>query len=365
MRLVSIILLLLAFKSSAQNLLINGDFEEENICSEYKVNCAPEAWLCTVPTFPYYIKDAVKAYHGQHAIAIGHDTKPYYRTYVRSRLLCKLQRGNIYQFQFFIKSVHPFLDSIGVFFSTSDFLFEKQLPYKIKPSLYVVNAQQRPINSKSDWQKVSLLYEATGEENFVTIGNFKRSDLRGPTGIDDEKNFIIFVDDIVLTPKNPNEILYRDWMKIKDEIYAQDERHEYQEQYVKEGKRALPKVKPLTSTITLKVDTLIVPEVLFPSNSYTITKYTVNILDSFCRDIQRLNLDSVIVNGHTDSRGTSAANKELSWRRASTVGAYLQSVLQISIMSRGLGSERPIADNRTSSGRQKNRRVEILLYRKD
>ena len=48
MRYLLIILLVQALPAAAQNLLLNGDFEEENICSEYKVNCAPEAWLYTV-----------------------------------------------------------------------------------------------------------------------------------------------------------------------------------------------------------------------------------------------------------------------------------------------------------------------------
>jgi hypothetical protein len=50
MRNLLIILLLQAVPAVAQNLLLNGDFEEENICSEYKVNCAPEAWLYAVPS---------------------------------------------------------------------------------------------------------------------------------------------------------------------------------------------------------------------------------------------------------------------------------------------------------------------------
>jgi hypothetical protein len=115
MRYLLFILLLQSGIASAQNLLLNGDFEEENICSEYKVNCAPEAWLYTVPSLIYYYFDEKGAYNGKHYVSLlaGHTRKPFYRTFVRSRLLCGLHKGNTYRLQFYIKSLHPILDSIG------------------------------------------------------------------------------------------------------------------------------------------------------------------------------------------------------------------------------------------------------------
>ena len=112
----------------SQELLVNNGFEEENICSEYKVNCAPEGWIYTVPSFIYYFKDSKLAHNGMHFVALiaGHAKKPYYRTFVRSRLLCGLRKGQQYQLQFYIKSVHPILDSIGIYFTSYDFLFERQ-----------------------------------------------------------------------------------------------------------------------------------------------------------------------------------------------------------------------------------------------
>src|SRR5687768_8585555 len=108
MRLVPFILLLIALRAPAQNLLVNGGFEEENICIEYQVNCAPEAWIYTVPSFIYYFSDRLLAHNGEHFVALiaGHATKPYYRTFVRSRLLCQLQKGKTYRFQCYIKSRH-------------------------------------------------------------------------------------------------------------------------------------------------------------------------------------------------------------------------------------------------------------------
>lgn len=367
MRLVPFILLLVALKAHAQNLLVNGDFEEENICSEYKVNCAPEAWIYTVPSFIYYFKDRALAHNGEHFVALiaGHAKKPYYRTFVRSRLLCQLQRGKTYRFQCYIKSAHPILDSMGVYFSSYDFLFEKQPYQKIKPSFYFSNGKNKPTRD-TGWQKISFDYIAQGNEVFIALGNFSKRDITGPTGIPLENSFFVLFDEVELLITDPNEVLCKDWRLTRDDIYAEDERHEYQAMLMLKYKTNPPPVVPLPSaTITLKVDTFLVPEIYFATNSFTVTKQTLSLLDSISKKIGAATIDSIIVNGHTDSRGTDMANCELSWRRANTVASYLQQRLHQSIISRGYGSERPVADNQTAIGRQKNRRVEILLYKRE
>lgn len=69
------------------------------------------------------------------------------------------------------------------------------------------------------------------------------------------------------------------------------------------------------------------------------------------------------VEGHTDSTGSYLTNRDLSLRRALTVRDYLiaQGVPAPSIGVEGLGPDQPIADNATSDGRARNRRVEIIL----
>jgi outer membrane protein OmpA-like peptidoglycan-associated protein len=69
------------------------------------------------------------------------------------------------------------------------------------------------------------------------------------------------------------------------------------------------------------------------------------------------------VEGHTDSTGTQAFNQKLSEQRANSVRDYLvqQGLEADSITATGLGQDSPIADNGTAAGRQKNRRVEIIV----
>jgi outer membrane protein OmpA-like peptidoglycan-associated protein len=65
--------------------------------------------------------------------------------------------------------------------------------------------------------------------------------------------------------------------------------------------------------------------------------------------------------GHTDSTGTVKHNEKLSLARAESVKAYLikQGIAADRIITKGEAANSPIADNKTISGRAKNRRVEI------
>lgn len=72
---------------------------------------------------------------------------------------------------------------------------------------------------------------------------------------------------------------------------------------------------------------------------------------------------TVMVEGFTDSTGSTAHNQDLSERRASAVRSalQLQGIQRDRIAVRGFGETNPIADNNTAENRQLNRRVEIVL----
>jgi outer membrane protein OmpA-like peptidoglycan-associated protein len=69
------------------------------------------------------------------------------------------------------------------------------------------------------------------------------------------------------------------------------------------------------------------------------------------------------VEGHTDSVGSDDFNQRLSEERADTVRSYLvaQGVPREAVTARGLGKEQPVSSNNTASGRQLNRRVELVV----
>jgi len=70
------------------------------------------------------------------------------------------------------------------------------------------------------------------------------------------------------------------------------------------------------------------------------------------------------IEGHTDNIGSDEANMKLSQQRADTVRDFIiqQGLAQDMVTAVGLGKAEPVADNSTNEGRQKNRRVEIIVF---
>lgn len=69
------------------------------------------------------------------------------------------------------------------------------------------------------------------------------------------------------------------------------------------------------------------------------------------------------IGGYTDSTGTAELNQTLSEKRAASVQDYLvsQGLDASTVSAQGFGMTNPVADNGTAEGRQKNRRVEIVV----
>ena len=84
-------------------------------------------------------------------------------------------------------------------------------------------------------------------------------------------------------------------------------------------------------------------------------------LDDLVGKVKGINLEVIIAVGHTDSVGSDVYNQKLSVKRAESVKAYLVSkgIEKNRIYTEGKGEKQPVADNKTTEGRAKNRRVEI------
>lgn len=366
-----LILLLVLVKSHlslySQDLLVNGSFEEENTCTEYNATCSPEAWISTGRTLENYIKGLERGHTGNHCYAIeaGHFKNPYQRSVVRSRLLCGMRSGNKYRFTLYLKSPHPILDSIGILFSTDDILYEKRKIRDIQPTSYfgLINKFDK---KDTNWQKVEFIYTARGTERFVTIANFSRRDITGTTGIRMMNQFLVYLDDLSLVPLDEKENLCIDWQNRKEEIYDQNERHQFMERLIRMQRyNRLPGEKLLSTTTITIVDTLVVPDILFESGKTELQPGRLKWLDSLCVYAGKKHLDSIVVRGHTDQTGTLLKNEKLSMDRALAVADYMHKRIGISSLTfrcYGLADRFPIADNQTTQGKQRNRRVEILLY---
>jgi outer membrane protein OmpA-like peptidoglycan-associated protein len=106
-------------------------------------------------------------------------------------------------------------------------------------------------------------------------------------------------------------------------------------------------------------------DVLFDSAKYTLRPAAREKLAKIAGVVSGHAGLQLAVEGHTDSQGGDAYNQQLSEQRGSAVRDYLveQGMAADAISSQGFGKGRPVASNDTGSGRQQNRRVEIVYLR--
>ncbi|MFC4873312.1 OmpA family protein [Negadavirga shengliensis] len=104
--------------------------------------------------------------------------------------------------------------------------------------------------------------------------------------------------------------------------------------------------------------------ILFGFDSYELTPASQESVMELARILNEYPETNVMVEGHTDNRGSASYNQGLSERRANSVANYLkmQGVLGERIATRGFGFDNPVAENDTEEGRAKNRRVEIAIW---
>jgi Outer membrane protein and related peptidoglycan-associated (lipo)proteins len=104
--------------------------------------------------------------------------------------------------------------------------------------------------------------------------------------------------------------------------------------------------------------------ILFASNKYALLETAKTKLDQVAEALKAQDSDKrMVVEGHTDSQGSDRINQPLSLNRAEAVRDYLVSrgVDSDKISAIGMGSSRPLLDNRNAENRANNRRVEIII----
>lgn len=104
-------------------------------------------------------------------------------------------------------------------------------------------------------------------------------------------------------------------------------------------------------------------DVLFDTAKYTLRPPAREALAKLSGIVLNYPGLKLTVEGHTDSTGTAEFNQKLSEQRANSVRDYLaaQRIDSGSITAAGFGPTMPVAENTTAAGRQKNRRVEIIV----
>jgi outer membrane protein OmpA-like peptidoglycan-associated protein len=146
--------------------------------------------------------------------------------------------------------------------------------------------------------------------------------------------------------------------ETEDRIAAQDQMLEENRRIIEELRMRGADVRTTERGVVVNL-----PDVLFEFDSAQLTPDARRIGRDLANAIQGVPGRHIAIEGHTDAIGTIEYNQKLSESRAHSVASELvtQGVARSRISTVGFGETRPIASNKTESGRQRNRRVEVVI----
>ena len=132
-----------------------------------------------------------------------------------------------------------------------------------------------------------------------------------------------------------------------------------------EKNEKFPRLKMVPPVPSVEANSLLITldsGILFDVDKYDVRPEAKRALASLATVLKEADVKAFEVDGHTDSDAGDKHNQILSENRANAVKNFLASQgITAEITIKGYGKTRPVASNDTPEGKQKNRRVEILI----
>ncbi len=380
--LVAALLLQVSFTNAQTNLLLNGGFEEVNTCTEYSAECGVEGW--------FYLKD-VKAQMlsnesntnllGTNSFAIFYNWPGYtgFTPIIGTLLPCGLQKNNRYTFKGILSArLSPKLKlKAGVCAGEKFYVPRRAFSKNMHPDS-IVSIKSIP---NTNFFQFEYSFVADGTEKYLTFGTFIEEDTVGAKKkLMGTQTVSIVLDNFQLIPEDSRETTCPDFILNKAEIYNYNYRHKEMD-YSLYGRGELAIVftnidsnyitqikEPLPPPLPVQPDTLKLGDVFFDFNKATLKPEALKMLEAFfTNNNSSSTIDSMYVEGHTDSIGNDIGNLALSLLRCESIRQWLLEhhiVIPASIQVHPYGKTKPIASNSTAKGRAMNRRVEMIVFRK-
>jgi outer membrane protein OmpA-like peptidoglycan-associated protein len=104
--------------------------------------------------------------------------------------------------------------------------------------------------------------------------------------------------------------------------------------------------------------------IYFDPNKTNISPFAAKALDRSGTILKENPQIKVEIGGHTDPAGPEKVNQKMSEKRAQSAKKYLMDKFGIAenrLVTKGYGTTKPVADNKTEEGRSKNRRAEFRI----
>lgn len=371
-------LLQIGFATAQSNLLLNGGFEDVNTCTEYSSECGVEGW--------FYLKD-VKAQMlsnetntgllGNNSFGIFYNWGGYtdFTPVIGALLPCGLQKGNRYTFKGIIAArLNPKLNlKPGVCLGEKFYVPKRPFATNLQPEHV---GQMKPVPN-SNFYSFEYSFVADGNEQYLTFGTYTEEDTLGAKKkLVGTQTISLVLDNFQLIPEDSKETNCPAFVRNKEKIYTYNSRHKDMDYslYGKGGLNILLDkadslfITTIREPVRLPVpDTLKLGDVFFDFNKANLKPAALTMLEIFFVNSGNPNsIDSIYIEGHTDSIGTDSRNLQLSLERCESIRQWLlKSILTGPIIHvQPFGRSKPVASNSTPQGRALNRRVELVVFRK-
>ncbi|MDC8758382.1 OmpA family protein [Janthinobacterium fluminis] len=104
-------------------------------------------------------------------------------------------------------------------------------------------------------------------------------------------------------------------------------------------------------------------KLLFDFDASSLTAPSRDAVSKISDALRQVGIEHLQIEGHTDTSGSDAHNDKLSLARANAVAEAmgLSGIARNNILVRGMGKNKPVADNATAGGRAENRRVTVIV----
>jgi outer membrane protein OmpA-like peptidoglycan-associated protein len=363
--------------SAQTNFLLNGGFEDINVCTEYHAECGVEAWFYLKDVKAEMISSENDPLLGNNSFAIFYNWREYggFTPVIGTILPCELQKGAIYIFSGIVNANlnARLIFKPGIALGEKFFVPKRPFSATMQPDSIIDISHIAGTN----FYKFTYRFTATGKEKYLTFGSFIEEDnSSGKSNLTGVQVVSLLLDNFQLTAANNAEAPCLDFEKNKQQIYSYNFRHKEMD-YSLFGKGELPVSfnSSDSNLITREIlniprpvaDTLILNDVLFDFNKAGLKQPATDMLAKFFPGDISATIDSIYIEGHTDSIGTDEKNLQLSIKRCAAVKTWLeqnQILPNQQIQIHPFGEKRPIASNSSSKGRVMNRRVELIIFRR-
>ena len=353
-----------------KNLVPNGGFEAHKSKKSKAIsNAAPWKGVFTVDYYLTNLNVDTSKFKGPHGgvACVGLQFQLDYKEFLYVKLLEKLKKNTTYHFTCYFRLFSKCPNSLkhlGVVFS--------KVPMNLKEnvdssnSLYVYDP--KGLNNNFDWFKLEGDFVARGGERYITVGNFvhkTRWDMarvRRKPLIQTAKHLAYyFVDDVSLAEKIDtiiNTPMAAAPGQVPNKVDALTPVVEI---------ASIPQLKDTVKAepVLNEGDKIQLKSIFFESGKADLKDDSYPELDSIAHVLEKNPNTLFVVNGHTDATGNEEVNQKLSELRAKAVFDYLiERGISNDLDYKGYGSTVPIAVNDTEEGRRMNRRVEIVVLKK-